>query len=131
MILKTGIKGFTLIEVMVATCVLALGAVMLYEAFFVSWDAFEYCDNYLYVATLADEKIWEAQDALKRTGTLDKVKAHEQWVISGRRFNCNISNSLVNDVKDMYKLFRIDLAVSWQQARRPGRLTRTAYAMFR
>ena len=66
MILTTGNKrnsrsGFTLIEVMVAVAVLSFGLVMVYQAFFVVLDSFNYSADYLEIAGWMDEKIWQAQ----------------------------------------------------------------------
>ena len=63
----TAKKGFTLVEVMVATAVLSLGIVLLYEAFFKITDAFGYYNHYLSVSPFAREKIWAAQDAFSKS----------------------------------------------------------------
>jgi prepilin-type N-terminal cleavage/methylation domain-containing protein len=131
--LKTGIrlKGFTFVEIMMASSVLALGAVFLYQAFFVSVDAFQQCDNYLYALTFADDKIWESQDTLRRNAALGNMNSQDFFPGSNRYFNWQVSSSVIKEVKDRYKLFRIELAVDWQQGRRQSSLTRTAYLMYR
>ena len=69
-------KGFTLIEVMVTTAVLSLSMVLIYQAFFISLDSFNYCADYLDVVSWADEKLWQAQDSVTHNGTLNPIGAY-------------------------------------------------------
>ena len=131
MISKIGNKktGFTLIEVMITTAVLSLTALLIYEAFFISLDTFNYCYNYLNVFSLADEKIWQAQDDISRFGALTNIAEKGEFVDRNKNFVWNLSNSSIADALNQ-KLYKIDLILSWREGKRPVKISRTAYAIY-
>jgi hypothetical protein len=110
---------------MVATCVLALSTLLVYEAFFVSLDTFNYCSNYLNIASWMDEKIWQLQDDLTRFGKSDQ-DMQGTLRINNKDFEWI---SMFNLIDEVAKLYKLDLTISWQQGKRQVRLSRTAYAM--
>ena len=121
-------NGFTLVEAMFATMVLSLGAVLLYEAFFISIDAFNYCADYLSIASLADEKMWEAQDSLSRTGGSDLTETGGILEALGKTFRWGLSYGLVDEAQSLY---RVDLEVAWKEGKRDERISRAGYAIYR
>jgi len=128
MISRTGSnKGFTLIEVMMATAVLALGTVLIHEAFFISLDAFGYYFHYLNVAPWADEKIWDAQDELSRLGPQAKIEKEGEFVDRNKNFRWNLS---YEPLEETHSLYRIDLVLSWREGRRKADLSRSACAIY-
>lgn len=127
MMLRTGSnKGFTLIEVMVATAVLSLGVVFISETLFRSLDAFHYCYNYLNLAAQMDEKIWQAQEGLTRLGQIPP-EGESALSLGKQKFPFQLSYALLNAEESLY---RIDLLVSWQEGARRIRLSRAAYAIY-
>lgn len=126
MMLSTGNnKGFTLIEVMAATAVLSLGLVLIFEAFFSSLDAFDYYTNYFQAAAFAEEKIWEAQDNLKRFGSLAQMQTEGDIEKKGKK----LSWSLISiPIGAEGKLYKINLLFSWKQGKRSSKLVRHAFA---
>jgi prepilin-type N-terminal cleavage/methylation domain-containing protein len=127
---KTGNKekprsGFTLMEVMVATAVLSLGTLFVYEAFFMSLDTLNYCSDYLRVCSIADEKLWEAQDRLAHPGR--QIDVRGKLSARNKEFDWNLAYGLIEDGQGLYK---IDLFVSWQEGQRKARILRTAYAAY-
>ena len=124
---RSFLTGFTLIEVMVATAVLALGIVLIFEAFFISLDSFNYCSNYLNVATWVDEKIWQAQDALSHLGSQGFIETEGSFVNRNKNFDWNLSYNLIDVQPDLYK---INLVLSWKEGRRKVRVSRAAYAIY-
>lgn len=119
-------RGFTLLEVIVTTVVLSLGAVFIYEALFICLDSFSYYSDYLSVASWMDEKIWQAQDSLMRLGAEAKMEAQGRFEDNNRGFQWNLEYYAVDGESALYRI-NLTLA-STQQARRKMNLSRTAYA---
>jgi prepilin-type N-terminal cleavage/methylation domain-containing protein len=126
--LRIGNRGFTLLEVMVATAVLSLGIVFIYQAFFISLNSFEYYNNYLKVSSWLNEKIWEAQDNLFRLGSLAQIYSSGSLKVDNNNFVWNLSYGLIDEAENLYQ---IDLALSWQEGKRRVNLTRNAYALYK
>jgi prepilin-type N-terminal cleavage/methylation domain-containing protein len=125
MMLKIGIKGFTLVEVMVTAMVLSLGAMLLYQAFFLSLSTFDYCSDYLRVSPWMDEKVWEVQDELARRGAQAGIDTNGELLSISRGFIWDVSYGCIDEKNGLYK---IDLSLSWQRGQKKISLLRTAYA---
>jgi len=121
-------RAFTLIEVMVTTAILSLGVVLIYNAFFISLDSFNYCSDYLAVAPLMDEKIWQAQERLNSEGALARLPENGRFNINNKEFNWYLKSTPVPGEQD---LFKIDLRLSWRQGSRNKKLSRIAYAIYK
>lgn len=129
MMLRIGNKrGFTLVEVMVATAILALGVVLIYQGFFISLDSLGYCLDYLRLSPLAEEKMWQAQDALSRLGPNAGLETAGSFIESRRNFRWNLS---YNSLDELSGLYEINLSVIWQNGQRAARLSRGAYALYK
>ena len=120
-------KGFTLIEVMVATAVLSLGALMIYEAFLISLDAYNYCSNYLRVASWMDERLWQAQNELGHFGPAAQIERSGEFVNRNKNFSWSLTYALIGGLPGLHK---IDLGLSWKEGRRDARLLRSTYATY-
>lgn len=120
-------RSFTLIEVMLSTVVLALGIVVIYESFFRSLDLFGYYNNYLNVASSADEIIWNAQNELNLFGPT-AVFANKGVISQNNKdFNWNLFYESINPENNLYK---IDLFFSWKEGPKDVKLLRTEYAVY-
>jgi prepilin-type N-terminal cleavage/methylation domain-containing protein len=117
------IRGFTLLEVMVTTAILALGAVLLYEAFFLSLDVNNYCVNYLALSSLASEKIWEAQDAVSHLGSDAILETSGEIGLAAKKITWDLSYSGGEE-----GLYPINLVISWNEGAHAFKLIRNAYA---
>lgn len=126
MTLKIGTKGFTLMEVMVATVVLSLGTVLIYGSFFSSLDAFSRYVNYLNVIPWADEQLWRAQDELMKLGDQAQVQTAGNFQKTGKDFKWGLNYSRIDE-----GLYSIDLGLYWQQGQRGAELSRSAYAEYK
>jgi prepilin-type N-terminal cleavage/methylation domain-containing protein len=133
--LQTGNRGFTLIEVMAAAGVLALGSVLIYEAFFISLDSYEYCVNFLQVSSWQDELVWEARDALVHPEGAGSLQTQGHFVNNNnKRIDWGLSFSSIDELKEAERqstLFRIDSGTSWKQGQRVVSLSRNTYALYR
>ncbi|MBU1913265.1 MAG: prepilin-type N-terminal cleavage/methylation domain-containing protein [Candidatus Omnitrophica bacterium] len=129
MMLKIGSKkqAFTLIEVMLATMVLSLGAVLIHEAFFKSLDTYNYCHNYFSVGYWLNEKMWSVQDSLRQSGPLVNVARGGKFKAGNKDFTWNLSYDLAYDTEDLYKIV---LDVSWQEGSRDIHVSRAAFAKY-
>jgi prepilin-type N-terminal cleavage/methylation domain-containing protein len=127
--LKIGSKkqAFTLIEVMLATMVLSLGAVLIHEAFFKSLDTHNYCHDYFSVGYWLDEKIWSAQDSLRQSGLSVNIARDGKFKAGNKDFVWNLSYDLTCDTQDLYKIV---LDVSWKEGSRDIKVSRVAFAKY-
>ena len=127
MISRTGSRAFTLIEVMVAVAVLALGMLFIYQGFLNSLDVFDYYASYLDLAPLANEKIQQAQDELRRLGSQAKIETRGEFFKGAKPVDWDLSYDLIDAESGLYK---IGLAFSWKSSVRRARILRSAYALF-
>ena len=116
-----------MVEVMVATVILALSTVFLSEAFFISLDSYNYCSRYLKVLSWADEKIWETQESLSRTGPAAALNTSGNFLEKEKNFIWYLAYAPVQTDDLLYK---VDLDLSWQEGARKARLQRSAYALY-
>ena len=119
-------KGFTLLEVMITAAVLALGATLIYQSFFIAVDSFNYYSTLLKITPWMDEKIWQAQNDLKHLGSGAAVPAGGQLEVNNKSINWGLT---YNPVGQMDRLYQIDLVVFWPQGLRQVKLSRSAYAI--
>ncbi len=127
MTLKTGKKGFTLVEVMVAAAVLALGALFVYQPFIMYLDVFDYYASYAPVSAWMNQKMWEAQDAVMREGSVGAASSAGEFKIGARNYSWHLSQEPLELEQGLHKL---ELIVSWKLAKRSPTLTRTAFALY-
>ncbi len=128
MMLRTGNKGFTLLEVMIAVSVLALGAVIVYQSFFIAIDSFNYYSALLKIAPWMDEKVWEAQSDIARIGGLGpSTFGSGELEINNKKIGWSLSYRTLDDTGNLYQL---NLVALWPQGSRQVRLTRSAYALY-
>ncbi|MFC1658532.1 type II secretion system protein J [Candidatus Omnitrophota bacterium] len=119
----TGNKAFTLVEIMVATAILSLGLVMVYQAFFVCLDAFDYYLNHLNVQLWLDEMIWAMQDDFRQYGFFQPSQTSGGFVMGNKGFHWNMNY----DARTPDELYQISLNVFWKQGARNINLPRVAY----
>ena len=124
--LRTGSRGFTLIEVMVATAVLAFGTVMVFEAFFVSANTYASYERYLKASAWMPQKLWEVEQAVMQYGDAASLEPEGRVVLSGKQFDWKMTSESMDEESGLY---RILLEVSWKQGVRRPRLLRGAYVI--
>jgi prepilin-type N-terminal cleavage/methylation domain-containing protein len=120
-------KGFTLIEVMVAVAVLSFGLVLVYQAFFIAFDSFNYSADYLAISCWMDEKVWEAQDNIMRTGSLQDYQLQGEFLARNKLFNWQVSSNLLDQSAN---LSAVNLQVNWKEAKRNVKASRFFYAKY-
>lgn len=118
--------GFTFIEVMVATAVLSLGIVLIFQGFFICLDSSNYCSSYLNISSWMNEKIWEAEDGITRYGTANNIPTVGDFVKRKKDFKWNITYNIMDRENHLYK---IGLFLSWKESGRAITLSRNTYAI--
>lgn len=126
MMLRIGSKGFTLIEVMVAVAVLSFGTVMLYEAFFSCLNAFSYSKSRLDLQCWMDEKIWEIEDELIRSGMLMMGEHAGSFVKKNKNFYWEMAVNSIAEAQNSH-LYKLNLRISWKEPQRNVSLSQVAY----
>lgn len=116
-------KGFTLVEIMATTAILSLGLVMIYQAFFVSLDTFDYYLNHLNAQLWLDEMIWQAQDNFTQYGFFSPGQTSGEFIIGNKSFNWNMDYDSIKP----QELYKVSLGASWRQGSRIINLSRAAY----
>ncbi len=106
-------KGFTLVEVMVATVVLVVGVVGIFEAFLLSLDALAVFNNRLNAQWFFDEKIWQAQNRLDEPAGLFMPMQDNGVMRIGTEEYTWASTMQIIDTRQ--ELYRINLNLNWQQ----------------
>ena len=122
---RTGNRGFTLVEVMITVAVLALGAVLIYEAFFILLDAFNYYSDYLDVVSWADEKVWEAQNGLACYGSAAMIETDGTYATKGGKFKWRVS---VDGTDQGF--YKVSLRLFGEQGKRKVNISRATHAMY-
>jgi len=120
-------SGFTLVEVMIAAAILAIGVVAIFESFFICLDAYNYCSRYLSLVSWADDKIWEAQDSINRFGAAAHIGNYGSFLNKNKPLTWYLNYASIDENNILYK---ISLSIYWQEGVRKGNLQRSAYAIY-
>ncbi len=120
-------RGFTLIEVMVAVAVLSFGLVMIYQAFFMVFNSFNYSVDYLEAVFWMDEKIWESQDRIRRVGALENNQEQGEFTARSKNFYWSLSSQVLDPVAN---LSAVNLEVTWKEGGKDIRFSRVGYAKY-
>ena len=122
-------RGFTFVEVIVATIVLALGIVVIYEGFLTTLGGFNYCLDYLDAQLWMDEKMWDVQDKLYHYKTLLTQDSEGTFIVDGKEFDWSLAYSLIQGSKEA-SLYEVTLDISWQEGLHRPKSTRGAYLLY-
>ncbi len=120
-------KGFTLIEVMVAVAVLSFGLVMVYQAFFIVLDSYNYSADYLEIAPWIDEKIWHSQDIIMRMAGLENNPRQGEFFARNKKFSWSLDFRVLDPISN---LSEVNLEVAWKEGRRNVKISRSGYAKY-
>ena len=122
--MKKRAKGFTLMEVMVATAVLSLGSLFIYQSFFSVLRAFDYCSGYIAGANFLQEKLWEGTESIRHGGALG-AETEGEFTVGARNFTWSTDLAKVND-----RLYEVDVAVRWRSGKQQNEVSRSTYALY-
>jgi len=121
---RTGSRdGFSLLEVLVASVILTLGAVFLFPAFFLASDALVIAQDRLQIQSWADNKLWEDAQLLEQIGP-HVVSSDVGEVALGKRIY-----SWERDVQELDPgLFAVTLTLRWRAAGKQHEAVYLTYA---
>ena len=115
-------KGFTLVEVMVATVVLAIGVVIIFEVFLLSIDTANFFDDRMNAQWFLNEKLWQVQNSLNQPGGVF-VPMHERGMVNLGRKVCKWETHLLT--KDAaQELYLLRATLKWEQGNKQRSVTR-------
>ncbi|MDD5421838.1 MAG: prepilin-type N-terminal cleavage/methylation domain-containing protein [Candidatus Omnitrophota bacterium] len=116
-------SGFTLFEVLLAVCILSVGATTVFQGFFMSASALRHIDNRIYADLVMAQKIWEIKDMLN-TGAIKGGYSLRSSEGTDTKFDCAaqlVKTALFTD------LYTLTLRISWTEGRRAITLNRHLY----
>lgn len=122
--MKAKNKGFTLLEVMVATAVLSLGIVLIFQSYFSLLRSYDYCSRYIGSCTFAREKLWQAADSVRWTGVLPAETSGE-FFHGGKRFAWNLVQDNVGD-----NLYKVAVRIQWTSGKQEREVERLEYVAY-
>jgi len=113
-------------ELMVTTAILAFGIVSIYEAFFMSIDAYGYYTNYFNAQDWVNNTIAEKEEFLIQSQSLEVGMTSGQVIRDQKIFDwtMNISQRDVDQ-----GLYLLTLTLSWQQGGRKVSASRTVFLL--
>lgn len=124
MILRTGNKGFTLVEVMIASAILAVGMVAVNQMMIRSAGIISRYVDTLKVDRWANEAMWNAKAGLFYAGAPSEEGDSGVFTDAGRQYGWRLEKNPAGGAKDTY---RLALRVSWQEGDRPVEWVKSAY----
>ncbi len=122
MMSKTGIKGFTLIEVMFAVCILTLSTMVIQEGFLRSATLFGRYANTLIAKAWMEQKLWEIKEGLVYVPVPDLGGQSGSFQESKKSFEWSLDTGYARQGRDLYTL---NFVVSWNEGNRLVRVTRS------
>lgn len=107
------LTGFTLIEVMVATVVLVVGVVIIFESFLMSLDALAVFNSRLNAQWFFDEKIWQIQSSLDEpAGAFLPMEDRGVIRLGIKEYAWASTMQIIDPTQELY---RVNLNLNWQQ----------------
>jgi prepilin-type N-terminal cleavage/methylation domain-containing protein len=120
---KTGPKGFTLVEVMAATVILALGTLLLQGGLLRSAHLYGRYSNSLKASLWADDKLWDVRESIVFSNPPDPEGGEGSFTVDGRNFDWSL------DVRTQGEdLYRASLEIRWNEGNSPVAIRREIYA---
>ncbi len=121
-----GERGITFIEVMVTAVILSAGLVAIYRSFFIGLDYLQHLSCRLYALNLIESKIASAEQNFRSLKDFDIGPLTDSAVINNRPVEFRFDVDL-EPVGNLLSVFKLDLALSWEERGRTITIVRSAY----
>ena len=112
---------------MVAVAVLSFGMVMVYQAFFVSLDTFNYCSHQLEISSWLSSRVWAVQDSITRTGAVEAGGDSGEFYLGNKKFDWSLRQTNLDAAGN---LSSVELEVAWKEGKRQVKAARSFYARY-
>jgi len=119
--------GFMFIEIMVAIAIFSLGVVSIMQIFRLSLDRLQHLTNRIYANNVIENKISLAERVLRSQRKLPYDIENEERVIIGSKAVVFTDQLSVTKINDSLDLFKLDVALNWQEGTLPKRISRSTY----
>ncbi len=119
-------EGFLLLEAITTLAVLSLGLILLCRSFIMSLDAAKISSDYTEAVSLLENKLWELKMSEYKDGYFPAEPASASGDF-GQGYEGFSWVYLVNSLEDNNSLEELELEVSWQRARRKGKVNIATY----
>ncbi len=116
-------KGFTLVEIMITTAILAAGMVLIFQAFLAALNSSTYIVNHLDASLEMTNKIWEMQDLLRQSGSIRSLSG-EIKNDNPVTFQWRIGSNTLNNALGFYA---DTITLSWEERNRQVTVSRGFY----
>jgi prepilin-type N-terminal cleavage/methylation domain-containing protein len=123
--MKLNKNGFTLLEVMVAAAVLSLGTVLIFESLLSISTVYDYCSSSIASSAFAHEKLWEAEDSVRRGGTLPPDSSGE-FFRGGKRFDW----ALLLEGAGEDTVYKVTVRLKWSSGKRNNEVEQSGYVSY-
>jgi prepilin-type N-terminal cleavage/methylation domain-containing protein len=123
--LRTGSKGFTLIEIMLAVLILSFGLVLVLRSFATALDGLKRSENVKVASYLLEEKMEDIKEKAREGGGVTEGYSSGEVTISTPR-ECKWSIEVVPSGVDE-NLNKVELVISWTEGKSKRSLFATTY----
>lgn len=106
------IKGFTLLEVMLAVTILTVGLIMVVRSYITSLHAVKSSQDFLIAGLLLEQKLWQKQEEQTRSGGVNTEEEQGEFDPPLDRFSYKIG---FEEEENTPFLFKGTFEVFWQE----------------
>ncbi len=120
-------KGLSLVEVLIATVILAIGVTGVLLPMMGSVQAFHYLDERNIGNQLAKRKIWELEDEVRFSKGFRNLSRNETLLLGDKAFGYEVSSK---PVAGFNSLADIDMKIAWNEGNISKSIHREFYVLF-
>ena len=118
-------SGFTLIEIMMTSVIMALGTLLLHDSFLKFAELYGRYTDGIRVESWVNDQLWQAREAIVYApGEAGNVSGSGTVVIGSRSFDWTRQGKLLSG----RGFYSIQMNVSWLEGNRPTSTSREIYA---